>query len=127
MPLRQPEVQRTRSGNILDTSAWNALFDDEKRVDLVRIIRKKIHPPNIHRHNRIGGNRDSSRRRAILQLVKTVGRDHRPLATPNEIIVMACQGYARRDAKITLNTGSDAEGGWIALNKPISSMKRLSA
>jgi predicted nucleic acid-binding protein len=28
--------------HILDTSAWNALFDDEKREDLVKILRRKV-------------------------------------------------------------------------------------
>jgi hypothetical protein len=27
-------------------------------------------------------------------------------------------GYARRDRTLTLNAGNDAEGAWIALNKP---------
>jgi hypothetical protein len=31
---------------------------------------------------------------------------------------MACEGYSKRTAVITLNAGSDAEGAWIALNDP---------
>jgi hypothetical protein len=34
------------------------------------------------------------------------------------LIVAACLGYARRDRILTLNAGNDAEGAWIALNKP---------
>jgi len=31
---------------------------------------------------------------------------------------MACEGYSKRAATITLNAGSDAEGAWIALGDP---------
>lgn len=31
---------------------------------------------------------------------------------------MACEGYSKRAALITLNAGSDAEGAWVALNDP---------
>jgi len=104
--------------HILDTSAWNALFDDEKREDLVSILRKKVVLPTSIAISELSAIEDSARRISILQLVKMLGRDNRPLATPNQIIIMACQGYSRRDAQITLNAGNDAEGAWIALNKP---------
>jgi predicted nucleic acid-binding protein len=104
--------------HILDTSAWNALFDDEKREDLVKILRRKVILPTSVAITELAAIEDSARRISILQLVKVLGRDNRPLATPNEIIIMACQGYSRRDAQITLNAGNDAEGAWIALNKP---------
>ena len=104
--------------HILDTSAWNALFEDERRKDLVHMLRKTAILPTSVAVTELAAIEDSAHRLAILQLVKTLGRDNRPLATPNQIIIMACQGYSRRDAQITLNAGNDAEGAWIALNKP---------
>jgi hypothetical protein len=37
----------TPNMHILDTSAWNALFEDERRKDLVHILRKKGYPAHI--------------------------------------------------------------------------------
>jgi len=54
----------------------------------------------------------------MLRVMKTLGRDNRPIASPNQLIVMACEGYSKRAALITLNAGSDAEGAWVALNDP---------
>jgi hypothetical protein len=61
---------------------------------------------------------DTAKRMDILRLMKTLGRDYRPIASPNQLIIMACKSYSRRAATITLNGGSDAEGAWIALNDP---------
>ena len=117
-PARTIMSSQLANKHILDTSAWNALFDDEKREDLVKILRRKVILPASVAITELAAIEDSARRISILQLVKVLGRDNRPLATPNEIIIMACQGYSRRDAQITLNAGNDAEGAWIALNKP---------
>jgi len=37
---------------------------------------------------------------------------------PNQLMILACQGYARRDPALTLSDGGEAEGAWIALNDP---------
>ena len=50
--------------------------------------------------------------------MKRLGRDNRPIATPNQLIIMACEGYSKRAPALTINGGADAEGAWIALNKP---------
>jgi hypothetical protein len=50
--------------------------------------------------------------------MKRLGRDNRPIATPNQLIIMACEGYSKRARALTINDGADAEGAWIALNKP---------
>ena len=117
-PARTIMSSQRANKHILDTSAWNALFDDDKREDLISILRKKVVLPTSIAISELSAIEDSVRRISILQLVKVLGRDNRPLATPNQIIIMACQGYSRRDAQITLNAGNDAEGAWIALNKP---------
>jgi hypothetical protein len=104
--------------HILDTSAWNALFEDKRRDDLVAVLQTKVILPTSVAITELAAIEDPEHRIAILQLVKTLGRDNRPLATPNELIIMACQGYSRHDAQITLNAGNDAEGAWVALNKP---------
>jgi hypothetical protein len=59
----------------------------------------------------------------VLRLMKTLGRDNRPMASPNQLIIMACEGYSKRAATITLNAGSDAEGAWIALSDPTQSRR----
>jgi hypothetical protein len=58
------------------------------------------------------------KRIAILQLMKVLGKENRPLATPNQLITMACQGYSRRAPFLTINAGDDALGGWVALREP---------
>lgn len=40
----------------------------------------------------IAATEDPERRLALLRLMKTVGKDNRPLATPNQLIIAACQG-----------------------------------
>ena len=57
----------------------------------------------------------------ILRLMKTVGRDNRPMASPNQLIIMACEGYSKRAPMLArkLNAGSDSEGSdGLALNDP---------
>jgi len=103
---------------ILDTSAWNYLIDDPD-LDLIReTLRSVTIIPTALAIGEIAATEDRSRRLGLLRLIKTVGKDNRPLAMPNQLIVAVCQGYARRDQILTLNTGDDAEGSWIALSRP---------
>jgi len=103
---------------ILDTSAWNNLIDDPG-LDLIREkLRSVTIIPTALAIAEIAATEDRGRRLGLLRLIKTVGKDNRPLATPNQLIIAVCQGYARRDQTLTLNTGHDAEGAWIALNRP---------
>jgi hypothetical protein len=103
---------------ILDTSAWNNLIDDPG-LDLIREkLRSVTIIPTALAIAEIAATEDPGRRLGLLRMIKTVGKDNRPLATPNQLIIAVCQGYARRDQTLTLNTGNDAEGAWIALNRP---------
>jgi hypothetical protein len=104
--------------HILDTSAWNALFDDPERDHLLEILRTAVILPTTLAISELAATEGAERRQALIRLVKSVGRDNRPLATPNQLMILACQGYARRDPTLTLSGGSDAEGAWIALNDP---------
>ncbi len=104
--------------HILDTSAWNHLLDDPDRDLMLEKLRSVAIVPTALAIAEIGATEGPERRLALLRLVKNVGRDIRPLATPNQLIIAACQGYARRDRALTLNSGNDAEGAWIALNNP---------
>lgn len=127
---KAPKLSRDRSaarllsaGNlhdkqILDTSAWNALLDDPRRDDLVEILQTTTVIPTTLSISEILATPDAERRHALIRLVKTVGQDKRPLAMPNQLIILACQGYARRDKTITLNEGGEAEGAWMVLNDP---------
>jgi len=102
---------------ILDTSAWNHLFDDPNREQIVEGMRFKAVIPTSLVIAETAAIEDRGRRLALLRLVKTAGKDNRPLSTPNQLIIAACQGYARRDPTLTLNSGNEADGAWRALNK----------
>jgi hypothetical protein len=80
--------------HILDTSAWNALFDDAEREGIIDILRTKTILPTRVAISEVAAIEE--RRLALLRLVKALGRDNRPLATPNQLIILGCQGYARR-------------------------------
>jgi len=86
------------------------LFDDPKKDALLDMLQTKVVIPTALAISEIAAEPDSTRRHALLQLVKTVGKDNRPLAMPNQLIILACQGYARRDPVFTLSDGSEAEG-----------------
>ncbi|HTR34890.1 MAG TPA: hypothetical protein VMH80_03240 [Bryobacteraceae bacterium] len=104
--------------HILDTSAWNALFDDPDRKLLIEAALSRTIFPTCISITEVAATEDTARRMNILRLMKTLGRDNRPMASPNQLIIMACEGYSKRAAMITLNAGSDAEGAWITLNDP---------
>src|SRR5260221_58314 len=117
-PARTVMADDVANKHILDTSAWNHLIDDPDLDLILEKLRSVAIVPTALAIAEIGATEDSDRRLALLRLIKTVGKDNRPLATPNQLIFAACQGYARRDRTLTLNAGDDAEGAWIALNKP---------
>jgi len=120
MPL-QPHTKLVadfRDKHILDTSAWNALYDDpEKEIVIAAALGKTILPTCVA-ITEIAAIENYTRRIHILRLMKRLGRDNRPVATPNQLIIMACEGYSTRASALTINRGTDAEGAWIALNKP---------
>ena|ERR1039458_6048423 len=92
-PARTVMVGDVPNKHILDTSAWNDLIDDPD-LDL---IPEKLCPvaivPTALAIAEIAATEDPERRLALLRLIKTVGKDNRPLATPNQLVVAACQGY----------------------------------
>ena len=117
-PARTAMARDIPNKHILDTSAWNDLLNDPDLDLILEKLRSVAVVPTALAIAEIGAIEDPERRLALLRLIKTVGKDNRPLATPNQLIVATCQGYARRDRTLTLNAGDDAVGAWIALNKP---------
>ncbi len=104
--------------HVLDTNARNDLFDDPVRDYLLEVLRTTVVLPTTLAISELAATEDAERRHALLRLVKSVGHDNRPLAMPNELMILACQGYARRDSALTLNGGGDAEDAWNALKYP---------
>ena len=107
-----------RDKHILDTSAWNALYDDREKEAVIEAALGKTILPTCVAITEVAAIENNTRRIDILRLMKRLGRDNRPIATPNQLIIMACEGYAKRAPTLTINGGTDAEGAWIALNKP---------
>ena len=118
-PTRAVMLRDFKDKHILDTSAWNRFYDDPNRQSVIEGITTETILPTCVAISELAAIEDAERRLAILQLVKKLGKDNRPLATPNQLIILACQAYSRRDAMLTLNAGDDANGAWIALNKPV--------
>lgn len=70
--------------HVLDTSAWNRLHDDPERERLVEIALRKVSIlPTCVAITEFAATEDPERRRGLFHLAKTLGCDHRPLATPN--------------------------------------------
>jgi hypothetical protein len=107
-----------RNKHILDTSAWNNLYDDPGSDRLIKILRTKIVLPTALAISELAAIENPDRRHGIIRLMKILGHDNRPLAMPNQLIIMACQGYSSRAQNLTINAGDEAEGAWIALNHP---------
>lgn len=104
--------------HILDTSAWNALFDDPDGDLLCEVALSWTILPTCIAIAEVAAIKETSRRIEILRLMKRLGRDNRPIASPNQLMIMACEGYSHRAAKITLTKGDDSAGAWITLNNP---------
>lgn len=85
---------------------------------VLKRLQAKIIIPTTVAISELAATENPERRLSLLRLVKSVGQDNRPFATPNQLMILACQGYSRRDSKLTLNAGTDAEGAWISLHKP---------
>ncbi len=115
-----PETRYIMSGDarnkhILDTSAWNALLDDPSQNFVVQKLQTVFVIPTTLAICEIAAEPDPRRRQALLKLVRLVGGDRRPLAMPNQLMILACQGYARRDRTLNICGGGEAEGAW---NRP---------
>src|SRR5689334_11781058 len=68
--------------HILDTSAWNAFFDDPRRDEIVAALLRRniVVLPTALSISEISATPSPERRHELLRFVKTVGRDNRPLA-----------------------------------------------
>ena len=78
--------------HILDTSAWNDLANDPGLDLILEKLRSVAIVPTALAIAEIAATEDPERRLALLRLMKTVGKDNRPLATPNQLIIAACRG-----------------------------------
>jgi hypothetical protein len=104
--------------HILDTSVWNELYKDPDRDAIVQKLRTTVILPTSIAITELAAIQDPEKRTGILQLVTKLGKENRPLATPNQLITMACEGYSRRAPFLTVNAGDDALAGWVALKEP---------
>jgi hypothetical protein len=118
LPARTIMAKDVRNRHILDTSAWNELYNDPKRDVIAKKLRTTVILPTSVAITELAAIKTLEKRSAILQFMAALGKENRPLASPNELIIMACQGYSRRDVSVTINAGDDAQGAWIALKKP---------
>jgi hypothetical protein len=114
-PIRHLMSGDLQDKNILDTSAWNAFIDDQEQDSIIEILSAKVVIPTALAISEVAAVPEHERRYALLRLIKKVGRDMRPLEMPNQLMIRACQGYARRDATLTLNDQGEM---WAALNDP---------
>jgi len=112
------QARKLHDTHIPDTSAWNALLNDTRRDDIVAALQNKVVIPTTVAISKIAATKDVAYRQGLLGFVKTVCRDIRPLASPNQLIIGASQGFARHDRSLLLNVGTEAEGSWIAINDP---------
>ena len=78
--------------HILDTSAWNDLANDPGLDLILEKLRSVAILPTALAIAQIAATEDPERRLSLLRLMKTVGKDNRPLATPNQLIIAACRG-----------------------------------
>src|SRR5690242_1246198 len=77
--VRYVNARDLRDTHILDTSAWNQLYDDPRREQLVQVLQMKIVIPTTLAISEISAEPNEERRHGLLMLVKRVGRDNRPL------------------------------------------------
>jgi hypothetical protein len=117
-PRRYIMATQLENKHLLDTSAWNALFEDPERGEMIEALETTVILPTTLAVTELAATENGDRRQALIRLVKSIGKDNRPLATPNQLIIFACQGYARRDRDFTLNGGDEANGAWNAINQP---------
>ncbi len=60
--------------HILDTSAWNALFKDQRRDELLEILGTKVILPTTLSISELAATEDPEKRLALIRLVKTAGK-----------------------------------------------------
>jgi hypothetical protein len=104
-----------------DTSAFNALCDDPDRGVISQRIRQShrilISSVNIVE---VVATPDPSRRRALLECMRDVWDQTRPLVMPNKLVRRATRAFARPSSKVMLTiTGEDAPF-WHLLEDPNS-------
>lgn len=106
-----------RDLHILDTSAWNRLLDDARREQIIEKLNAVTVLPTSVAIVESGATPSTGRRRKLIRLMRRF-RQYRPLSMPNQIIILACKGFSRRDRNMSFNAGTEADGAWIALNYP---------
>jgi hypothetical protein len=102
-----------------DTSALNRLFDDSERDSIVHGLLDTgsfyISAYNVIEVAKIP---DETRRTALVQLMKRLADNKRPLDRPNTIVLSHATAHAAGKSRATVNADSNLEGLWIALNQP---------
>lgn len=102
---------------VFDTSAINRLLEDRFQERLVHDLKQRNVLPTTLSVTEICCTEHPVRRSNLLRLLKSIGRDKRPIAAPNQLIIRACSAFARREG-LMLNDGEEEDGAWFALNNP---------
>lgn len=108
---------------IFDTSAINRLLRDTDHEALVRTLvataEFRISAFNVIEAAKTG---DSTRRIALLELLRRLSPSFRFLDRPNTIVRAAARAFANRGrtgrVTVTLNRDPDLDGLWVGLNNP---------
>lgn len=104
----------------LDTSAINRLHNSPYSKHLVDVIR--YHPvivyPSVFNVAELSATPDEQRRCSLLQLIKRISRNYRPLAMPQELLRRSIEGVSVWATDMDSSMGPEWEGVWLALNDP---------
>jgi len=106
-----------KNRHILDTSAVNKVLDDPESARIVERLKETEILPTTVAIAEICAEPDATHRRRLLELLKEIGGDKRPLAIPNQLAIRACRAFSRRK-DLMLNDGLEEGVAWAVLNNP---------
>jgi hypothetical protein len=102
-----------------DTSALNRLQDDRDREPLVQgLLATGSFVISAHNVVEAVKTRDEERRVALVELMKRLARNKRPLDRPSGIVRSVARAFATNSPTLTVNADPTLEGVWMALNQP---------
>ncbi len=103
----------------LDTSAINRLFDDPECEAIVKSL-LAIGSFRVSAYNvlEVAKTPDCRRRTALIDLMKHLAQQKRPLDQPNTILLNYASAHSKCAPSVEVNRDENLEGLWIALNKP---------
>lgn len=104
-----------------DTSAFNALLDDEEREHLVSIITERTSSRITSLAMiEVVATSDGERRHLLLSLMKRLSNGTRPLAMPNKLLRRATRGFGKTGPRMILTVTQEDSAFWYLLDDPSS-------